>query len=46
MAEALDFYARGLIHPTVESTSLDDVNEVFGRMERGQIDGRVVIDYR
>jgi hypothetical protein len=40
------FYARGLIHPTVESASLDDINEVFGRMERGQIDGRVVIDYR
>jgi alcohol dehydrogenase, propanol-preferring len=46
MAEALDFYARGLIHPTVESAGLDDINEVFGRMERGQIDGRVVIDYR
>ena len=46
MAEALDFYARGLIHPTVESASLTDINEVFGRMERGQIDGRVVIDYR
>jgi alcohol dehydrogenase, propanol-preferring len=46
MAEALDFYARGLIHPTVESADLDDINEVFGRMERGQIDGRVVIDYR
>jgi propanol-preferring alcohol dehydrogenase len=46
MAEALDFYARGLIHPTVQSASLDDINEVFGRMERGQIDGRVVIDYR
>jgi propanol-preferring alcohol dehydrogenase len=46
MAEALDFYARGLIHPTVEAARLDDVNEVFGRMERGQIDGRVVIDYR
>jgi D-arabinose 1-dehydrogenase-like Zn-dependent alcohol dehydrogenase len=40
------FYARGLIHPTVKSASLDDINEVFGRMERGQIDGRVVIDYR
>jgi alcohol dehydrogenase, propanol-preferring len=46
MAEALDFYARGLIHPTVESARLDDINQVFGRMERGQIDGRVVIDYR
>ncbi len=46
MAEALDFYARGLIKPTVTSARLDDINEVFGRMERGQIDGRVVIDYR
>ena len=25
---------------------LDEINEVFARMERGQIDGRVVIDYR
>lgn len=46
MAEALDFYARGLIHPTVETTSLDDVNDVFERMRAGKIDGRVVIDYR
>ncbi|TQR83829.1 alcohol dehydrogenase AdhP [Mycobacterium hodleri] len=46
MVEALDFYARGLIHPTVAGARLDDVNDVFGRMERGQIDGRVVIDYR
>ena len=46
MAEALDFYARGLIHPTVASAKLDEVNEVFDRMERGQIDGRIVIDYR
>jgi propanol-preferring alcohol dehydrogenase len=46
MEEALDFYARGLIHPTVETARLDEINEVFARMERGQIDGRVVIDYR
>ena len=46
MAEALDFYARGLIHPTVASAGLDDINDVFAKMERGQIDGRIVIDYR
>jgi D-arabinose 1-dehydrogenase-like Zn-dependent alcohol dehydrogenase len=34
MAEALDFYARGLIHPTVASAGLDDINEVFGRKAR------------
>ena len=46
MAEALDFYARGLITPTVSSAGLDEINDVFARMERGQIDGRIVIDYR
>lgn len=46
MVEALDFYARGLIKPTVEAARLEDINEVFARMERGDIDGRIVIDYR
>ncbi|ADU00925.1 alcohol dehydrogenase [Mycolicibacterium gilvum] len=46
MVEAIDFFARGLVHPTVHTTRLDDINDVFDRMERGQIDGRVVIDYR
>jgi D-arabinose 1-dehydrogenase-like Zn-dependent alcohol dehydrogenase len=26
--------------------SLDGINEVFDRMERGQIDGGIVVDYR
>jgi len=46
MAEALDFYARGLIRPTVSTTRLEDINNVFDRMEHGQIEGRIVIDYR
>src|SRR5574337_739365 len=46
MAEALDFYARGLIKPMVTTAKLEDINDIFHRMERGQIDGRVVIDYR
>lgn len=46
MAEALDFYARGLIKPTVAAAELSEINDVFARMQRGQIDGRVVIDYR
>jgi len=36
MAEALDFDARGLIHPTVASAGLDDINDVFDRMERAR----------
>ena len=45
MVEALDFYARGLIHPTFSKRNLDDINAVFDEMHHGKIDGRVVIDY-
>lgn len=45
MVEALEFYARGSIHPTVSVESLDDINDVFERMEKGGIDGRIVMRY-
>lgn len=45
MVEALDFYARGLIHPTISKRSLGDINEIFDEMKEGAIDGRVVIEY-
>ncbi|GAA6527451.1 alcohol dehydrogenase AdhP [Intrasporangium sp. DVR] len=45
MAEALDFYARGLIHPTVATRELGDINAVLDEMKHGKIDGRVVIQY-
>lgn len=45
MVEALDFYARGQIHPMVSVERLDDINDVFERMERGEIEGRVVMRY-
>lgn len=43
MQEALDFAARGKVRPIVEAVPLDKVNEVFERMEKGQINGRVVL---
>lgn len=43
MIEALDFYARGLIKPTVQERSLDEVNDVLDEMRAGKIDGRVVL---
>ena len=43
MIEALDFYARGLIHPTVAERPLEAINEVFDDMRAGAIDGRVVL---
>ncbi len=45
MVEALDFYARGLIHPTFSKRPLEDINAVFDEMRHAKIDGRVVIDY-
>lgn len=45
MVEALDFYARGSIHPTVHTRRIEDVNDVFDELDRGMIDGRVVLDF-
>ncbi|MCS5731553.1 alcohol dehydrogenase AdhP [Herbiconiux moechotypicola] len=45
LEEALDFYARGLIHPTVATTSVSDINGVFDRMLKGAIDGRIVLQF-
>lgn len=45
MAEALEFYARGMIHPTISTRPLGDINAVFDEMHHGKIDGRVVIDF-
>ncbi len=33
MVEALDFYARGQIHPTVATRELDEINEIFDEMK-------------
>src|SRR5690625_1740322 len=45
MIEALDFYAAGKIKPTYERRPLEDLNAVFDEMRKGEIDGRVVIEY-
>ena len=45
MVEALDFFARGLIKPTLTTRTLDEINDIFDEMHRGAIDGRIVIDY-
>jgi propanol-preferring alcohol dehydrogenase len=45
LAEAIEFYARGQIHPTVATRELGEINAVFDEMKHGKIDGRVVIKY-
>ncbi|MBD2762862.1 alcohol dehydrogenase AdhP [Kocuria sp. cx-116] len=46
MEEALDFYARGLIHPTFHTRELGEINQIFDEMHHAKIDGRVVIKYQ
>ncbi|WP_245566832.1 alcohol dehydrogenase AdhP [Jonesia quinghaiensis] len=43
MAEALDFFARGKIHPTITTRPLADINDVLHELEEGRVDGRVVV---
>ena len=43
LKEALQFAAEGKVRSTVETASLEAVNEVFGRLRRGEIRGRVVL---
>ena len=45
MEEALQFYARGQIRPTISERRIDEVNEILDEMKHGKIDGRVVIRY-
>lgn len=44
MTEALDFFARGLIHPTYKLRQLDEINDIFTDMSAGDINGRIVLD--
>ncbi|MGO2113277.1 MAG: zinc-dependent alcohol dehydrogenase, partial [Pseudoclavibacter sp.] len=45
LAEALEFYGRGVIHPTFHTRPLSEINEVFDEMRAAKIDGRAVIAY-
>ncbi|MBB4212191.1 propanol-preferring alcohol dehydrogenase [Rhodothalassium salexigens DSM 2132] len=44
LAEALAFAGDGLVKATTTTASLDQVNDVFARLHKGDIEGRVVLD--
>ncbi|RUL55113.1 MULTISPECIES: alcohol dehydrogenase AdhP [Lysinibacillus] len=43
MQEAIDFAARGKVRAIIETAELDNINDVFKRMEEGKINGRIVL---
>lgn len=45
LQEALAFAADGRVRATVQAEGLDSINSVFDRMARGEIEGRVVLDF-
>lgn len=45
LQEALDFAGQGKVKATVETEALDNINDVFARMHKGDIQGRVVLDF-
>lgn len=44
LKEALAFAGENKVHATVATDRLDNINDVFARMQAGAIEGRVVID--
>ncbi|WP_333573067.1 alcohol dehydrogenase AdhP [Sphingomonas sp.] len=44
LQESLDFAGQGKVHATVATEKLENINDVFARMHRGEIEGRVVLD--
>lgn len=44
LQESLDFAARGQVRATVSTEKLENINDVFARMHKGQIQGRIVLD--
>ncbi|MFT4021193.1 MAG: alcohol dehydrogenase AdhP [Acinetobacter sp.] len=46
LKEALDIAARGKVKATIAVEPLENINDVFERMEHGKIDGRIVLDLR
>jgi propanol-preferring alcohol dehydrogenase len=41
--EALDFTARGLVHPILTHGTLHDLNDFIHRMKEGTLTGRAVL---
>lgn len=45
LKEALDIAAKGKVKAHIAVEPLENINDIFQRMEKGQIDGRIVVDF-
>jgi len=44
LQEALDFAGSGKVLATVKADKIENINDIFARMHRGEIEGRIVLD--
>ena len=44
LQESIDFAAQGKVKATIAKAKLEDINDVFAKMHKGQIEGRIVLD--
>ena len=44
LQESLEFAAQGKVAATVAADRLENINEIFARMHKGEIEGRIVLD--
>jgi len=44
LQESLDFAAQGKVAATVAAEKLENINDIFARMHKGEIEGRIVLD--
>jgi propanol-preferring alcohol dehydrogenase len=45
LQEALNFAGEGKVKATISTDKLENINDIFARMHKGDIQGRVVIDF-
>jgi len=45
LQEALNFAAERKVKATIATEPLDNINDIFARMHRGDIQGRIVVDF-
>jgi propanol-preferring alcohol dehydrogenase len=43
LEESLRFAAEGKVKATIETLPIESINDVFSRMKKGQINGRIVL---
>lgn len=46
LQESLQFAGDGKVQATISLDTVDNINDIFARMHRGEIEGRVVLDFQ